>query len=293
MDFLTEEVIKETGITPEQAVALKAKGDAYIADQKKAWDDKANNDAQSILNGALEKTVKDTGIPRNTGEKAGDYIKRAAAEHLTNIRKEVEDAKAEYEKKVKEFKGDETTKAELEKYKKDFDDAQKKLADFDTLKEKAEKLEPLETEYKNMKEQVAFTGVKPAFPDTANAYEVKAKWEDFIKGVKEKYTIELKDGEAVAIDKENHHKVTKLRDLVAADETLKALQAGRAQGGTGAKQIPVQKVEGVPFDIPAGATSKEIQTLIRSYLTETEKLDFTGKEYAKRFTELRDKISKK
>lgn len=291
MDFLTEELIKETGLTEAQVSALKPAGETYIAEQKKAWDGKANADAEAILGGAAAKVAETTKVTRNQGEKVAEYIVRAADVHLTGARSAMETAKSEYEQKVKDFKGDEATKSELEASKKALDDAKKQLAELEGYKEKAAKYDPLETEYKSLKKEAAFTQVKPVFADTVNSYEAKAKWEEFVKNTESKYKIEIKDGEAIAIDKENEHMVKKLKDLVTSDETLTALAAGRSQKGTGAHSVPAQKIDGVPFDVPEEiGKGDELSKLIREHIVSKEGLKQHEPAYAKRFTELRNKI---
>jgi len=290
MEFLNEEVVSKAGLTPEQIEAIKPAAEGYIADLKKQWDGKANSDAEGIINGALSKIIETTKIDRKVGEKAADYIARVSEEHLSSKRSEIETAKLQYEQKLKEFKGDEATKAELDAAKAKLDDAQKKLADYDVLKAKAEKLDPLETEYKSMKMQVAFSSVKPTFPENVNPYESKAKWEDFVKDVQSKYTIELVDGEAMAIDKENQYKQVKLKDLLAADKNITELAQGRKQEGVGAKVAKAQKIEGVPFDVPEGSTRPQIRQMLQDHLIAKEGLKSTSQEYSKRFAELWSKI---
>lgn len=291
MDFLQQDQIEKIGLTKEQLDALKPLAETHIADLKKQWDGKANSDAEGILNGALAKTIEVTKITRLQGEKAADYVARAAQEYLATKQSEVDAAKTAYEQKLKDFKGDEATKEELNAAKAKLDDAQKKLADYDTLKAKADKYEPLESEYKTMKMQLAFNSVKPVFPEGVNPYEAKAKWEEFVNGVQSKYTIEYVDGEAKAIDKENQYKVVTLKSLLEADTNLTELAKGRQQQGSGAKPAgQARKIDGVPFDVPQNITSPEAQKLIKEHLTSKEGLRETSPEYAKRFKELWTKI---
>lgn len=289
MEFITEEVQKTLNLTPEQIEGLKPLVSNHIADLQKGWDGKANENAEKILTGAISKVIEVTKVPRNEGEKVADYIERASNTHLVGLKTTLENAKSEYEQKLKDFKGDEATKAELQKAKEDLDNAKKQLADFDTYKAKAEKLEPLEKEYSSMKLQIAFNSVKPNFPETVNVYEAKAKWDEFVKSVQEKYTIELVDNEAVCKDKENEYKTAKLKDLVDADANLSALLQGRKQGGTGAKEKEMTKINGVPFDVPKDCTTEERSKLIKEYLT-TQGLNVTSGEYAKKFAELNKAI---
>ncbi len=289
MEFITEEAQKTLGLTPEQIEGIKPLYNNYIANQKKDWDGKANENAEKIIEGAAKSIMDATGVAREQGEKVADYLKRAGGVHVSSLKTEVETAKAEYEKKIADFKGDSATKEELQKAKDELDKAKQQLAEFDSYKEKAEKYEPLENEYKNMKLQIAFQSVKPTFPDTVNQYEAKAKWDEFVKDVQEKWTIELVDGEAVCKDKENNYKVSKLKDLVQSNESITALLAGRKQGGMDSKEKELQKIEGVPFELPKGADTQERSKAITDYLLK-QGIVKTSPEYATQFAELNKKI---
>jgi hypothetical protein len=289
MEFITEEVQKTLGLTPEQVKGIEPLYNDHIANQKKDWDGKANENAEKIIEGAAKTIMEATGVAREQGEKVAEYLKRAGGLHISTLKSEVELAKAEYDKKIADFKGDSATKEELQKAKDELDRAKQQLAEFDTYKEKAEKYEPLENEYKTMKLQIAFQSVKPTFPDTVNPYEAKAKWDDFVKDVQEKWTIELVDGEAVCKDKENNYKVAKLKDLVQSNEAITALLAGRKQDGMHSKEKELQKIDGVPFEVPKGADSQERSKAISEYLLKQGVVK-TSPEYAKQFAELYKKI---
>lgn len=290
MEFITDEVKSSLGLTDEQITGLTPVYQEHFATKQKEWDNKANENAEGILNGAISKIVETTKVPRNQGEKVADYIERAGNTHLVSLKTDLENAKLEYDKKLKDFKGDDATKAELEQSKALLDEAKKQLADYDVLKEKASKFEPLETEYKNMKLQIAFQGVKPNFPENVNPYESAKKWEDFVKGVQDKYIIELVDGEAICKDKENEYKIVKLKYLVEGDETIKSLTEGRKQTGTGAKQSS-KKIEGMPFEVPDNISRSEIHKLIENHIIAKEGIKITdGSKYSKRFSELWSKI---
>lgn len=288
MEFLTEEVIAEIGISKEQVEKIKPLYENNIADLKKDWDGKANTDAEKILDGAIAKIVEVTKVPRNQGEKVAEYLERASTAHFATLETDLKNAKVEYDKKVKDFKGDEATKAELDKAKDELDKAKQQLADFDTIKEKAEKYETTVGELSGLKLQVAFQSVKPNFPDTVNEYEAKAKWDSFIADVKNKYTIELVDGEAVCKDKENEYKTIKLKDLVDKDEAISLLMQGRKQEGTKTTPKDFMKVEGVPFDVPKDATSESLTKLVREYLA-SQNIAVTSKDYTTKFQEIYNK----
>lgn len=290
MDFLTDEIIEKAGLTADQLATIKPLGESYIADLKKSWDGKANSDAEGILNGAATKIAEVTKVTRNQGEKIADYIVRAGNEHLAVKQSEFETAKSQYEQKLKDFKGDEATKAELDAAKSKLDAAQKRLAEVEPLLDKANKYDELATKYDTMKIQTAFSTVKPSFSSEANQYEVKAKWQEFVDSIQAKYNVELVDGEAMCVDKENQYSTFKLADLVAAEESLKPLITGRQQQGSGAKAAKTTKIEGVPFEINKESTNPEKYAAIREYLITKEGLDRNSKAYSDKFAEYRKNL---
>lgn len=290
MDFLTQEIIEKVGLTEEQLATIKPLGDSYIADLKKGWDGKANTDAEGILNGAATKIADVTKVTRNQGEKIAEYIVRAGNEHLATKQIEVENAKAQYEQKLNDFKGDDATKSELDAAKVKLDAAQKRLAEVEPLLDKANKYDELATKYDTMKIQTAFSSVKPSFSAESNQYEVKAKWQEFVDSIQAKYNVEMVDGEAMCVDKENQYSTFKLADLVAADENIKTLTLGRQQQGSGAKQAKTTKIDGVPFEINKESTNPEKYAAIAEHLVSKEGLNKISKEYSTRFAELKSKI---
>ncbi|MDR3026054.1 hypothetical protein [Chryseobacterium sp.] len=292
MEFLTEDVVKELGLTPEQVSSITSKGTEYISDQKKEWDKKANDNAEGILTGAANYLQEKTGvkIERQNGEKFGDYVSRISTAALESKTNEIEKLKTEYNQKIKDFKGDEATKQELETAKKNLDDAKKQLADYDTLKDKAEKFDTATSELSAFKIKAAFGDVKPAFSKDANQYEVSAKWNDFQKRTQEKFNLELVDGEYLAIDKENQYKTIKLSELVVSDEDLKTITSERQVGGTGAK-VDKTKIEGIDGDIPVTAkTDVTERTKIVKEQIAKEGILPTDPRYSARFAELNKKI---
>lgn len=285
----TEEEIEQLALSDEQKTKILDKVTGYEADLKKTYDGKAHENAQGILDGAASKITEVTGIEREQGEKIADFIQRANTAHSKQLREDLEKAKNDYLEKSKNVKGSEGLSEELAALKAKYDDAQQKLANFDDLNDKASKYEELQTKYTNMTEQVAFTNVKPAFPDTVNKYEAQAKWEAFIKGVKEKYNVKLVDGQGLAIDKENEYKQKSIEDLLKEDAEIQSLLGGRQQGGTGAKAVDLTKIEGVPFEVPKEASKADVQKLIQEHL-EKEGVNKTSADYSQKFSELYKKI---
>lgn len=288
MDFITEEIKTTLNLSDEQIAGLKPVHESYLAEQKKAWDNKANTDAEGILSGAAAKIEEVTSIKRNQGEKLADFYVRAGNEFLTNQKTEVENLKTEYAQKLKDFNGGDATKSELEKAKKDLDDALIKLADYDNLKEKAEKYEPLETEYKNLKDKVFFQNEKPIFPDTVNPYEAEAKWNKFVNSFNEKWEKSFdENGKSIAIAKDNPHLKKELKELINSDEDLKTLLTGRKQEGPGGKTG--HKVGDLEITLPENPTSEDKSKAINEYL---DKLGISkmSKERTKKFAEILLKV---
>lgn len=290
MEFITEEVRTELGLTEEQIKGIAPLYESNVAELKKGWDGKANENAEAILNGASTKVFEVTKVERKQGEKVADYIVRASNEHLSTLQTDLSKAKTEYEQKLKDFQGDNATKAELDQARKELDDAKKLLADFDTYKDKAEKYEPLQNEYNSMKLSVAYAGVKPSFSQEVNPYEAKAKWADFVAETNEKYNIEIVDGEAIAIDKSNEHKRVKLSELVAQNKEITELMQGRRQEGSGARGKS-RKIENVPFEVPENASSADISKAINEYL-DSQGIKKTDKDRGKKFAEYHSIITK-
>lgn len=294
---LDKDFIETNKLSEDQVKAVSGYGKTYsdnlIADTKKTYDGKANADAEAILNGAAGKIAEITSIARNQGEKMGEFISRSWGEFSKEGQTKLEKAQKDYEDKIKDFKGDDATREELEKARLKLDDTLKKYADYDTLKETADKYNPLLESNNSMKMEVSFGQVKPSFPDTVNEYEAAAKWAEFKSGVLKTHTIELVDGVAMAVDKENVHKVTKLKDLIAKDESINKLLEGRQQKGSNANQSKLSKVEGVPFDVPenALADAKIRSQIIKEHLTKAG-VGVTDSNYSKKFTELNNKIMK-
>src|SRR6187402_366922 len=280
MDFITEEVKTSLNLTDDQINGLKPLHETYLADQKKGWDGKANENAEKILDGAALKIAEATGVQRNQGEKVAEYILRANS----GLKTDFETKKKEYEDKLKDFDGGKSQKEELDKLKGELDAAKIKLADWDSISDKASKYDETVEKLTGLKLQVAFDGVKPQFAEGTNKWESDGVWNKFKTETLSKYTIELVDNEAIAINKENEHDRKKLTDLVDKDAELTRLSQGRKQDGLNGKQKDKQKIDGVPFDVPKDATSVERTKAIQDYLA-TQNIVNTSPEYAKKFAE--------
>lgn len=298
MEF-AEDFIKQQGLSAEQVTAITSNVtnhyDTHIAEEKKGWDDKANKDAQGILDGATNKIVELTSVARNDKEKAAEYIDRAWATFSKDGLTALEASKKEYDDKVTNFEGDSNLKAELITLKEKIDPLQKKEADYDALLNSGvkDKYDTLVIEHKDNLRAVAFGGVKPSFHKDANEFEVSAQWSAFIKEVEEKHNVVLVDGEAIAIDKNNEHKRVPLKDLVKDNEVLTKLINGRQQEGLPTSQSSENRdIEGVPFAVPQNADDATITKLIYGQL-EKENLEKFGEssgEWTDRFAELNRKV---
>lgn len=293
-----EQFIKDNGLSPEQVTAITTHSDDHIAVLKKEWDGKGNTDFEGIANGAAKSIYGSIGIEREKGEKIADFIMRAAKKQnettlfeAKTAKTESEAAKAEYLEKSKNVQGSEGLTAEINDLKIKNDDLLKQYADFDAHKEGAEKYSELIVKHETMKEQVAFGQEEPNFPDTVNPYEAAAKWNEFKAKVLETNTIELVEGVSMLIDKDNPHKTKKLADAIKEDTALADLSKGRQQEGSGAQQTQKQAIDGVPFEVPVNASTKDRAEVIRTYLA-TKNLTPTSSEYSDLFMKFNTAIIK-
>ena len=295
MEFKPE-IITEIGLSEEQVVKLTTVTTNHEAELKQTWDGKANENAEKIIQGAADKVESVTGIKREPAQKLGDYLSFASENFFKGQKSALEQKEAELNKKIKDGGGDATIKAQLEKVSGELDTLKQKeakFADYETNDYKG-KYEETTKKMSAMELKVAFANVKPAFPDTVNQYEAAAKWKAFQDALLTTHNIKLNDdGEAIAIDKTNEYKVSKLSDLVNADKNISELAKGRQQVGLGSNSKKNITVEGVPFEIPDNATSEERNKAIKEYLTGTLSLAITSKEYAEKFAEFNKKLLEK
>jgi len=290
---LTQEQITEIGLSEEQLPKLKTVIETHVADLKKEWDGKANENAEKIIDGAAKSVESLTGIPRMQGQKVADYLKETSTKYFDDTKISLQKKEQELDRKLKEGGGDAALKAELEQVKSSLDTLKQKEAQFADWEKNDYKGKYEETTQKmtQMEQKVAFSNVKPSFPDTVNQYEAKAKWDEFQKNTLEKYHIRLnEENEPIGIDKQNEYKTVKLADLVKADKVISELAKGRAATGLGSGQKQNTTVEGVPFEVPENATSEERSKAIKEYLTGTLSLAITSTEYAKKFAEYNAKL---
>jgi hypothetical protein len=285
---LSKEVIEAQGFSAEQVTAINGFGldhtNNIVADTKKAYDGKANEQAEGILTGAAKRITDITKVERNQGEKVADFMTRAYGVMSETGNTELAAAKLEYDEKVKNFKGDPDQAKRLEEAREKLDGLQKKEADYDALinGDFEGKYNTLKGEQDALNKEIAFGKVKPNFSEDSNAYEVSAKWGEFQSEVLGKYNIVLVDGEAIAIDKDNEHKTIKLKDLVSQNEVLTELAKGRQQQPLNGKQTDLKDVEGLPFKLDVNADlTKQIQEHLAA--NGVGKLDSA---YSKKFGEL-------
>jgi len=204
--------------------------------------------------------------------------------------------KAELERKIKEGGSDEALRKQFEETKQALDALKQKEAKFADYEANDYKTKYEETSQKMtaMERKVAFSNVKPAFPETVNVYEAKAKWSEFEKRITDKYEIKISDdGESIAVEKANEYKIVKLSELVKTDKEITELTKAREAKGLGSNPKVNEKVEGVPFEVPVNATSEERNKAIKDYLTGNLKLSITSQEYSSKFAELNRKLLEK
>lgn len=287
MEF-TAEFIEANGLSEEQVTALNSHVQTeLVPNLKKEYDGLANKNSEGILDGAAKyaKDLFKVDIDRGQGEKWGDYLQRISDNSFNVKKSELEAKEAEIQEKLKNFKGGDEYKAQLETLRVEKDNLLKQVAELEPLKGLDEKYNGATQELSKLKREVAYGSVKPTFPETVNKFEADAKWNAFKSGIEEKYNLELVDGKAFAIDKENIHKRYELSTLVSQDESISELLKGRQQSGTGANPAEFKSVEGIPFKIPKDATNEELSALVREHVLK-EVGSLTDSKYASKFQEL-------
>ena len=292
MEF-SEDFIKDNNLTDEQVTAISGFATEHIADLKKGWDGLANTNAEKILSGAAAKVAEFTSVQREEGEKIADYYSRAWETYSSTETASLKKAKEDYEDKMKNIKGNETLSAEYEELKGKYSSLQQKEAEYDQLISSGlkEKYETASESLTELNLEVSFNSVKPNFPDSVNSYEASAKWNEFKNNTLKKYDVKLIDNEAICIDKENEHKTFKLKELLSKDTDISELLQGRQQKGPNANPTDMLRIKDVPFEVPANATSKDRQKLIRDYLA-GQGIGVTHQDYSKKYAELNTKILK-
>ena len=291
MEF-TQEFITENGLSAEQVTAVTGQfTNEFIPNLKKEYDGVANTNAEGILTGASNYAKDKLGfeLDRDQGEKYGDYLSRGFDFKFSSMQSALDSKQSELDNKLANFKGGDEYKLQLEGMKGNNDLLLQRIAKLEPLEGLDEKYKGATTELSKLKTEVAYSGVKPVFPNEVNKFEAKAQWDAFKSGIEAKYTIELVDGKPIAIDKENIHKTFDLQELVNQDKNISDLLKGRQQGGTGATEIDFTELEGIPFQVPKNATSEDLTLIVREHVLK-EVSDITSKEYSKKFMELYQKV---
>lgn len=291
MEF-TKEFIEEHGLQENQINAVKAYFEKEVLPNvKKEYDGLANKNAEGILDGASKYAREKLGVDveRQQGEKFADYIQRLSDAHFSSKQADLEKRQQEIEEKLKNFKGADSLKEALESEKQKNDDLLKQIAELEPLKGLDVKYQEATEKLTTMQKEIAYNSVKPNFPETANKYEVDAKWGEWKKSVEEKYNIQLVDGKPIAFDKENIHKQVELSELLKQNEEITSLLQGREQKGMGGKPASMVDVDGVPFKVPQDADSVELSKLVREHVIK-ELGDPYHPDYAKKFQDLLVKV---
>ena len=290
---LSNEFVEKNQLSEEQVTAITTEANAQEATLKHEWDGKANTNAEAIIDGALAKTVELTGIARNDGEKSADYLSRANGLYFEGTKSTLAAKQTQLDDLIKNGKPNELLQSNFDEMKGKYDALQQKeaiFADWEKNDYKG-KYEQANEQLNNQTKDIAFNSVKPAFPDTINSYEAKGRWNEFERKTLDKYSIQKVDDDWIGVDKENEYKTIKLEDLVKADESLSNLLQGRQQKGIGSQSKDI-KIEGVPFNVPEGATPTERQKAVKDYLA-SQNISPTSAEYSKQFASLNAKILEK
>lgn len=294
--MFTDEFIKEHNLSDTQVSAITGMVKGHydtnvIPDLKKSWDGKANTDAEAILEGASSHVAKtfSLDLTRDQGEKFADYLKRVSDKVFETEKAGITKKQTELDAKLKNFEGDSEWKGKYDELSGKFDSAQQKLADLEGLESVKTDYETLQDKYSKLQKIAAFSQIKPAFPKEVNAYEAEAKWNAFVQKVLSANNLEVSEDGTFAVDKENPHKKSPLKDLLTADADVQALLKGRKQEGLHSGESV--DIEGVPFDVPKDADSATITKLVREHLK--KELGTTmGVKYSKEFSALYAKIKK-
>lgn len=296
---LTKEVIETHGLSDDQVTALNKFGTdsegILVADAKKGYEGKANEDAEKILHDATTSVAELTGVKHEDGVKVKDYFGLAFTGHSKSKMDELDVKGKELDAKIVEAQkgGNEVLAKEFTAIKDQLDNMKKKEAEFDRLNEGGFEQKYLDKskDYDTLTKGQAFLSVRPTFAKDVNTFEATARWEAFMKATDEKYHVKMVDNVAKAIDKENEFKIIDLKDLVGKDAELSKLETGRQVDGPGASQTKKTRIEGVPFEVSEDAKSNnESRTeAIRKYLSE-KGMHPTSAEYTKEFTKLNERI---
>jgi hypothetical protein len=271
MEFnLNEEFVEKNGLNEDQVNAIKTHIESdFVPTIKKEYDGVANTNAENILSGAANKVAEITGIQREQGQKIADYISFAGEKYFEGTKAELDRKKLDLDDKIKNAGTDETLKSELQSARDLLDGYKQKEAQYDDLIKGGykDKYENLYEETTSLKKTNAFNSVKPTFDKSVNEYEARAKWNEFVNGIQSTHKIEFdENNEAIAVDKENQYKVTKLSELVNDNKSIQDLVKGRQQFGL-EHQKKMQNIDDIPFALPENPNSKDIQTAITDYLT--------------------------
>jgi hypothetical protein len=287
---LTPELTETLKLTPEQVTGVTEFGTSTITGLQDSWgtelETKITERTNTTFEGATKKIEKESGIARNHGEVASDYIARVNETAFSDLRTKAETKLAAAEQALLDASKDGASKEELTKLREDIKGFQTKAADYDKLVEDdvVGKYATSKETIQSLQHELAFTNARPKFSDDVNTFEADAKWGQFVAKANEMGSLEKVDKDWVIIDKNNPAKVTKISDLVAKDETISGLINGRTQEGIGNTSTENVTVNGVPFELPKDATPTQRAEAIRGYLKKeglNTNMDSWGAEYSK------------
>lgn len=289
---IAPEIITELGLTDQQVEKIAGYVNENVSKLESDWSARANVNAERIIEGAAKRIEEVTGIQRDKGQKLADYLTFASENYFKGKTSSIERKEQELSEKLKKSGHNETIVQELELTKSQLDKLKAKeaqFADWETNDYKG-KYESVAKEHETLKQELAFNKVKPNFPDTVNKFEADYKWEAFKKQILEKNIVQIVDGEAIAIDRENNYKQFKLSDILNKDENVQSLLKGGEDKikGFGSKPKTV-KLEGVPFDVPENVSPKDRAILIQDYIAK-QGIPISDPRHPKLFAELNMKI---
>lgn len=291
---LQEQFITDNNLSSEQVTAINSFSSKSDTELKQGYEGKANKDAEGILTGAAAAVQKSFGFesPRGEGEKITDYFHRLGDLSVKGVLETGNKFKSDYETKLKDFKGNDALQSEFDLLKESSDIFKQKAASFEEWEKEdyKGKAEGRGKELLTLKRSLAFSGVKPNFPDSVNKFEADAKWKTFTDSVDAKYDFGIdENGDSVLKDKTNEFSTVKLEDLVKENKELTDLLTATKNPGIGSKPSTTS-IEGVPFKVSENMTSKEITQKVKDYLVNEKKIGEFSPQFGDAFSELYSKI---
>lgn len=292
---LQEQFITDNNLSTEQVAAINSFSSKSDSELKQGYEGKANKDAEGILTGAAAAVQKSFGLdlPRVEGEKITEYFHRIGDASVKGTLDAGNKFKSDYETKLKDFKGNDALQSEFDALKLSSDGFKQDSAELSEWKTNGykDKADTYGKELLTLKRSLAYSGVKPTFPDTVNKYEADTKWKNFTDSIDAKYEFHLDENDKPILkDKTNELIIVRLEDLVKEDKELTDLLTATKNPGLGSKPANTS-IEGVPFKVSNNMTSKEITQKVTDYLVNEQGIpQFSGSKFGEEFEKLYSKI---